>query len=157
MAFITKCLKHRKRALRSKAKFRITQKGFYFPLRKIHITSPYNAWRRYSKRKAKPHKGVDFRGKTGTRIYSIAAGKVVLSRRMFFEGIFTIINHGANIYSFYMHQSKTRVRPGQIVRKGQYIGKVGATGRVTGPHLHLGLLVNGVFVNPLSAIHLKLN
>lgn len=157
LAFIRKCLKYKKKAFRSRSKFRLNRRGFQYPLKKIHITSPFNAYRHYSKKKARKHSGVDFRGKVGTRIYAVAPGRVVLARKMYFEGYFTVIDHGANIYSLYMHQSRIRVRYGQIVKKGQYIGRVGATGRVTGPHLHLGLRVNGIMLNPMSAIQLKFN
>lgn len=99
---------------------------------------------------------MDFRGKTGNPIFAIQSGKVVLSRPMYFEGVFTVIDHGAKIFSFYMHQSETLVKEGDFVKKGSLIGRVGSTGMSTGPHLHLGMKVRGTLIDPLSAIALKL-
>lgn len=129
---------------------------FVKPLTKLMVTSPFYAKRHYNLLKSKPHGGVDFRGGVGEKIYAIQSGTVVIAQRMYYEGIFTVIDHGNNLFSMYMHQSKLHVKEGDVVKRGQLIGEVGSTGMSTGPHLHLGLRIDGILVNPLSVIDLNL-
>jgi murein DD-endopeptidase MepM/ murein hydrolase activator NlpD len=150
LSFISKCEKKKQEAFNSNSPLMITGK-FKHPLKKMLITSTFYVRRIYGPgRKSKPHGGVDFRAPTGESIYAVQSGKIVISERMFFEGIFTVIDHGAKMFSLYMHQSKTFVKEGEIVKKGELIGESGSTGVSTGPHLHLGMKVDGVQVNPLS-------
>lgn len=83
-------------------------------------------------------------------IYATAPGVVVFTQNLIVRGKATIIDHGWGIYSGYWHQDEIYVSPGQVVSAGQLIGKIGATGRVTGPHLHWEIWVNGIQVNPLD-------
>ena len=112
--------------------------------------------KRYKKPYERYHKGLDLRGMPGKPIYSMARGRVVCARRMYFEGNFVVIDHGNQIFSGYMHQSRMLVREGQMVSAGQLIGKSGSTGRVRGPHLHLSLWIRGVPVEPLSLLALPI-
>jgi murein DD-endopeptidase MepM/ murein hydrolase activator NlpD len=96
-----------------------------------------------------PHSGVDLRGARGTPIKAMNHGKVVLTGDHFFTGLTVVIDHGGGIQSMFFHLDKIMVKKGQTVSKGQVIGLVGSTGRATGPHLHLGLRVNGARVDPL--------
>jgi hypothetical protein len=96
-----------------------------------------------------PHTGVDFRGPYGTPVKAMNSGKVVLTGDHFFTGRLVVIDHGGGIQSMYFHMAKLLVRSGQMVKKGDVIGLVGSTGRATGPHLHLGVRVNGCRVDPL--------
>jgi len=96
------------------------------------------------------HSGLDFAGGEGLQIFAPAAGKVVFSGPLIVRGNATIIDHGWGIYSGFWHQSETYVQAGDFVEQGQVIGLVGGTGRVTGPHLHWEVWVNGVQVNPLD-------
>ncbi len=96
------------------------------------------------------HSGTDFRAKVGTPIRAVAAGRVVLVKNRFFAGNSVIIDHGEGIYTGYYHMSRFKVHKGQIVHKGQVLGFSGATGRVTGPHLHFSVRVNGVQVDPIQ-------
>ncbi|MBE7410867.1 MAG: M23 family metallopeptidase [Leptospiraceae bacterium] len=155
LEFIKECEKKKLIAFQSDSKIML-EDDFVFPLREKKISSPFYIQRNYNKKKGRPHGGVDFRGKTGNPIFAIQSGKVVLSRPMYFEGVFTVIDHGAKIFSFYMHQSETLVKEGDFVKKGSLIGRVGSTGMSTGPHLHLGMKVRGTLIDPLSAIALKL-
>ena len=102
------------------------------------------------------HTGTDLRGRIGTPIYAIAKGVVVLAEPLYLEGNFTLINHGNDIFSGYLHQSKILTKAGSKVKAGEKIGLVGATGRVTGPHLHIFLRVKGVFIDPLSILSLPI-
>jgi len=96
------------------------------------------------------HTGLDFGGGTGLPITAPAAGKVVFASAWTVRGNTTIIDHGWGIYSGFWHQSRINVQAGDLVEQGQVIGEVGGTGRVTGPHLHWELWVNGVQVDPLD-------
>lgn len=94
------------------------------------------------------HSGVDFRGGTGEPIYAPAPGVVVFAGELKVRGNATLIDHGWGVYSGYWHQSRLEVSVGERVETGQEIGRVGATGRVTGPHLHWEVWVGGVQVDP---------
>jgi murein DD-endopeptidase MepM/ murein hydrolase activator NlpD len=99
------------------------------------------------------HSGVDYGICSETKpfdIYATAPGVVVLSEKLFVRGNATIIDHGQGIYSGYWHQEESYVSVGDVVTAGQLIGKIGGTGRVTGPHLHWEIWVNGVQVDPLD-------
>jgi murein DD-endopeptidase MepM/ murein hydrolase activator NlpD len=96
------------------------------------------------------HTGLDFCGDVGTEIYAPAAGTVVFAGPLTVRGNATVIDHGWGVYSGYLHQSKILVKPGDHVEKGQIIGLVGNTGRVTGPHLHWEIFVGGIQVDPMD-------
>jgi len=96
------------------------------------------------------HSGLDLYGGLGTEITAPARGRVVFTGLLTVRGNTTIVDHGWGIYSAYMHQSEIKVSPGDIVEPGQVIGLVGATGRVTGAHLHWEVWVGGVPVDPLE-------
>jgi hypothetical protein len=97
-----------------------------------------------------PHSGVDLRATRGTPVKAMNHGKVALTDDLFFTGLTVVIDHGGGIQSMYFHLDKIMVRKDQQVRKGEVIGLVGSTGRATGPHLHLGVRVNGARVDPLE-------
>ena len=96
------------------------------------------------------HTGLDFCGGVGTDILAPAAGVVVFAGPMTVRGNATIIDHGWGVYTAYLHQSEIIVQAGTAVEAGQVIGKVGGTGRVTGPHLHWEIWAGGVQVDPLD-------
>lgn len=96
------------------------------------------------------HSGLDFAGGEGLQIFAPAPGRVVFAGPLIVRGNATIIDHGWGVYSGFWHQSEQYVSVGDMVEQGQVIGLVGGTGRVTGPHLHWEVWVNGVQVNPLD-------
>lgn len=101
-----------------------------------------------------PHSGADLHAKTGTPVHATNRGRVVLAKNLFFTGNTVILDHGLGIYSLYAHLSRIDVKPGMIMKNGQVIGLSGATGRVTGPHLHWGMKIQGARVNPYSLVDL---
>jgi len=99
-----------------------------------------------------PHGGADFLSPAGTPIQAPNSGRVVLARELYFTGNTVVIDHGLGVFSLLAHLSVMDVHQGELVTQGQTIGRVGATGRVTGPHLHWAVRMNGARVNPLAML-----
>ncbi len=100
------------------------------------------------------HKGIDIKVPYGTPVKAANSGRVVLASDLYFAGKTVIIDHGMSVFTMYCHFSKIRVKRGLLVEKGEIIGEIGATGRVTGPHLHWGVRVSGISVDPFSILSL---
>jgi len=101
-----------------------------------------------------PHSGADLRATTGTPIYAANRGRVVLAKDLFFSGNAVYIDHGQGLFTTYLHLSKIDVKVGDMVERGQQLGLAGATGRVTGPHLHWGVRLVDARVDPFSLVKL---
>jgi hypothetical protein len=99
-----------------------------------------------------PHGGADFPSPAGTPVHAPAAGRVVVAEDLYFSGNTLIIDHGLGLFSMLAHLSSFEAREGDRVEAGRIVGLVGATGRVTGPHLHWAVRVNGARVDPLSVL-----
>jgi len=102
-----------------------------------------------------PHSGVDFPAPTGTPVHAAQKGRVVLAEDLYFSGNTVIVDHGLGIYTFYCHFSEIDSKVGDEVVAGTLLGKVGATGRVTGPHLHWGLQVEHTRVNAIEILKVR--
>jgi murein DD-endopeptidase MepM/ murein hydrolase activator NlpD len=102
------------------------------------------------------HQGLDFRVPSGTTVAAVNSGHVILARPLFFEGNCVVIDHGQGLLTLYLHMSKFSVKEGDDVSKGQAIGISGGTGRATGPHLHLAVRWQGVYLNPQVLLKLDL-
>jgi len=99
-----------------------------------------------------PHVGIDLRSDEGVPVLACNSGMVVLVDDLFFSGKSILLDHGWGLYSMYFHLSETSVKEGDRVDKGATLGRVGSTGRSTGPHLHWGIRINGARVDPLSLL-----
>lgn len=102
------------------------------------------------------HQGLDFRVPSGVPVAAVNRGRVILARLLFFEGNCVVIDHGQGLLTLYLHLSKFSVHEGDEVDKGQEIGQSGGTGRATGPHLHLAVRWQGVYLNPQVLLKLRL-
>jgi murein DD-endopeptidase MepM/ murein hydrolase activator NlpD len=98
------------------------------------------------------HTGVDLRAEEGTPVWASNSGRVALVDELFFTGKSVILDHGWGLYSMYFHLSEVRVQEGDRIPKGAELGRVGSTGRSTGPHLHWGIILNGARVDPFSLL-----
>jgi murein DD-endopeptidase MepM/ murein hydrolase activator NlpD len=113
------------------------------------ITSPFGVRRVFHGQPRSRHKGLDLEGATGAPVLAAADGTVALAEDLYFSGNVVYLDHGLGLFTMYAHLSSLDVRPGQQLTRGQVLGKVGSTGRSTGPHLHLGCYALGTAVDPL--------
>ena len=145
--------------LERKKLYRFLKRGIPFPLWqgkflrpvKGRITDGYGTYRTINKTTPwNQHKGVDFGAPRGTPVFASNKGIVVLAEKFSLQGKLVLLDHGEGIQTIYMHLSSITVQPGKMVKKGEHIGEVGSTGLSTGAHLHWGLYIYGVTVDPLK-------
>lgn len=126
---------------------------FIYPM-KSKITSPFGTKRIYNGKLKSYHSGTDFRAKVGTAIIASNSGIVKIASNRFYSGNSIVIDHGQGVYSCYFHLSKMNYKVGDFINKGATLGLSGATGRITGPHLHFSFRIMGEQVDPLQAIEI---
>ena len=151
--------KDRERAKRERAEVRriyangdpspLWKSAFQRPLDSV-ITSPFGNRRLFNGKLASYHSGTDFRASVGTPVKASNRGIVRLAKGLFYAGNTILIDHGAGVFTIYAHLSQLGVSADQAVSKGQVIGRSGKSGRVSGPHLHWGVKLNGQNVAPLQ-------
>lgn len=112
------------------------------------VSEGFGTRRTFNGKLASIHRGLDYRAKPGSPVTAANSGEVVLARELFYEGNCVIIDHGQQFMTLYMHLSRLEVSEGEKVEKGQQIGLSGATGRATGPHLHMAVRWQGAYLDP---------
>ncbi len=128
---------------------------FHAPLNST-VSEAFGTWRTFNGKLASIHRGLDYRAKEGTPVLAANAGTVVLARELFYEGNCVIIDHGQQFMTLYMHLSQVQVAEGDRVKEGDQIGLSGATGRATGPHLHVAARWQGAYLDPAQLWKLSL-
>jgi len=123
---------------------------FRLPLKDVTTGGNFGRRRVLNGQARSPHSGVDFPAAAGTPVFASQSGKVVLAENLYYSGNTVVIDHGYGIYTLYAHLSKIDVQAQESVKAGAEIGLVGATGRVTGPHLHWGLTIDHARVNAMQ-------
>ncbi len=113
------------------------------------LTSPYGSARIFNGKRQSYHSGLDLRAGIGVKIRAAADGTVVLAKDLFYSGGTVLIDHGLGVFTQYFHFSEIQAKAGDQVKAGDVIGRAGDTGRVSGPHLHWGVVMQGLKVNPL--------
>lgn len=120
-------------------------------------TSPFGTRRTYNKKKKRRHLGLDLDGQTGAPIVSANRGRVVLAADRFYSGGTVVVDHGQGMFTMYFHMSRIDVKEGELVEKGQGLGAVGASGQVTGPHLHFSVRLGGLYLDPKHLLAMDLS
>jgi murein DD-endopeptidase MepM/ murein hydrolase activator NlpD len=126
--------------------------AFRIPLDGVKTGGNFGKRRVLNGKSSTPHSGVDLPSPTGTPVHAAQSGRVVLAEELYFAGNTVVIDHGYGVYTLYGHFSEVDAKVGDEVKVGDVIGKVGATGRVTGPHLHWGLEVDRARVNAMEIV-----
>jgi murein DD-endopeptidase MepM/ murein hydrolase activator NlpD len=133
---------------------KLWQGSFRLPLPGVVTAKNFGRRRILNGEPSSPHSGVDIPALEGTPIHASQRGQVVLAENLYFSGNTVVIDHGLGIFTFYGHMKSIGVRVGDVVDVGAVLGRVGATGRATGPHLHWGLTVDDSRVNGLQIVGL---
>jgi murein DD-endopeptidase MepM/ murein hydrolase activator NlpD len=141
-------------ALAAGASERLWRGAFRAPVEGGQPTGGFGLRRLINGQPRSPHTGYDWAAPVGTPVVATNAGRAALVAEHFFAGRNVVVDHGLGLFTLYYHLTETRLAPGETVTAGQVIGTVGATGRVTGPHLHFGVLLNGARVDPEALLRL---
>ncbi len=120
------------------------------------MTSSFGTLRTYNKKRKSRHLGLDLDGDVGAPIVAANRGRVVLAMERFYSGGTVVIDHGEGFITMYFHMSRIDVVDGQMVEQGQGLGAVGASGQVTGPHLHFCVRLDGLYLDPAQLLKLDL-
>ncbi len=155
-AVIAAAIEAKKKAFATTADTPLWSGSFTAPV-KAAATDSFGTRRTYNGKLASIHKGTDFRAATGTPVLAGNAGVVILAQPLYYEGNCVMIDHGLGLMSISMHLSRIDVKPGQHLEKGAQIGLSGATGRVTGPHLHWAIRWQGSMLDPAKLLKMNLN
>ena len=134
---------------------RLWERRFVSPV-SAPVSDVFGTARVFNEQVQSRHQGLDFAVPPGTDVHAINSGVVILARPMFFEGDCVVIDHGQGLLSLYLHLSEFKVKEGQEVRSGELIGLSGGTGRATGPHLHLAVRWQGVYISPAILLNLQI-
>ncbi|HET6900419.1 MAG TPA: peptidoglycan DD-metalloendopeptidase family protein [Vicinamibacteria bacterium] len=137
---------------RARTAERLWHGAFQVPIEDGRRSSSFGRRRILNGQPRSPHTGVDLGAPSGTPVHAMQAGRVVLDADLFFSGRTIVLDHGLGVFSLYGHLSESRVEPGRAVAAGEVIGLVGATGRVTAPHLHWAVRIGDARVDGLDLV-----
>lgn len=126
------------------------------PPRPMDVTAVFGQARMFNGELRSRHTGVDLRGRPGAPVHAAGSGRVAFAGELYFAGNAVYVDHGLGVYTGYFHLSEISVERGQEVRRGALLGRAGATGRVTGPHLHWYLSIDGVALDASSLLGMGL-
>lgn len=143
------------RALAGASAQRLWRGSFAKPTAGIE-TSPFGTKRTYNDKKKSRHLGLDLDGKIGDAIVASNRGRIALATERFYSGGTVVVDHGEGLFTMYFHMSRIDVKAGDVVEKGQGLGAIGATGQVTGPHLHFSVRFGGLYQDPRYVLELDL-
>jgi len=129
--------------------------GRFLPAVSTSVSDPFGTRRTFNGVVKSVHGGLDYHAPVGTPLKAINSGTVILARDLFFEGSCVVLDHGQGLLSLYMHLSKIGVHEGEHVKRGQEVGLSGATGRATGPHVHIAVRWQGVYLDPARLLKLR--
>ena len=130
--------------------------GRFLPPVNGPISDVFGTTRTFNGQTQSVHQGLDYGVAPGTAVEALNRGTVLLARPLFFEGNCVVLDHGQGLLTIYMHLSKFTVKEGEQVTRGQEIALSGGTGRATGPHLHVAVRWQGVYIDPATLLNLKL-
>ena len=130
--------------------------GSFHPPVKAQISDVFGTSRTFNGKVQSVHQGLDYAVPEGTPVAALNNGTVVLAQPLFFEGNCVVLDHGQGLLTLYLHLSKIEVKEGEHIVSGQKIGLSGGTGRATGPHLHVAVRWQGVYLNPATLLSLHL-
>jgi len=130
--------------------------GSFRPPVKAQISDVFGTSRTFNGKVQSVHQGLDYAVPEGTPVAAVNSGTVLLAQPLYFEGNCVVLDHGQGLLTLYMHLSKIEVKEGDRVTSGQKLGVSGGTGRATGPHLHVAVRWQGVYLNPETFLSLQL-
>ena len=133
---------------------RLFRRKFSWP-RPPHFTAHFGDRRLYNGKLSNQHYAADLAGRQGDSVLASNDGRVVLVRELYLTGNTVVVFHGVSLFTSYAHLSRVDVKEGDWVQRGDALGRVGKTGRATGPHLHFAVHADGLYVNPESLLLLK--
>lgn len=122
----------------------------------VPVSDVFGTRRTFNGKVQSMHQGLDYAAPTGTPVSAVNSGTVLLAGPLYFEGNCVVLDHGQGLLTLYLHLSEIKVKQGERIERGQEIGLSGGTGRATGPHLHLAVRWQGVYLNPATLLTLRL-
>jgi murein DD-endopeptidase MepM/ murein hydrolase activator NlpD len=129
--------------------------GKFRPPVEARVSDVFGTRRTFNRKVQSMHQGLDFAVPAGTPVSALNSGTVLLARPLYFEGGCVVLDHGQGLLTLYLHLSDFKVKEGEHVAAGQEIGLSGASGRATGPHLHIAVRWQGVYLNPATLLTLR--
>ena len=130
--------------------------GNFHPPVVARVSDVFGTRRTFNGKTRSTHQGLDYAVSGGTPVSALNSGKVLLASPLYFEGNCVVLDHGQGLLTLYLHLSEFKVKEGDMVTRGQVIGLSGGTGRATGPHLHIAVRWQGVYVDPATLLKLNL-